>query len=137
MEKQANLDQTDRGEKGFGSTRTNELKNKLVQEKSGQKNKSSENEIGTVHRENVKQLVKHIVNDQGVKDAIVKDAGNVKETEGCDVGKADQQSKQQSKFMKIKSDTPGHPKISKLKTVSRVSRQRHIISVKKMKKLVK
>ena len=39
--------------------------------------------------------------------------------------------------MKIKSETPGHPKLSKLKTVSRVSHQRQIISVKKMKKLVK
>ena len=39
--------------------------------------------------------------------------------------------------MKNKSETPGHPKLSKLKTVSRVSYQRQIISVKKMKKLVK
>ena len=39
--------------------------------------------------------------------------------------------------MKIKSETPRHLKLSKLKTVSRVSRQRQIISVKKMKKLVK
>ena len=48
MEEQANLDQTERGEKGFGSTGTNELKNELVQEKSGQKNEFGENEVGTV-----------------------------------------------------------------------------------------
>ena len=72
-----------------------------------------------------------------MKDVVVKDVGSVKETEGGDAGKTDQQSKQQSKFMKIKSETPGHPKLSKLKAVSRVSHQRQIISVKKMKKLVK
>ena len=33
VEEQANLDQTERGENGFGSTRTNKLKNKLGQEK--------------------------------------------------------------------------------------------------------
>ena len=113
------------------------MKNELVQEKSGQKNESGENEIGTVQEENVKQFVKDTVNDQGVKDADVKDVGLVKETEGSGAGKSGQQSSQQSKFMKIKSETPGHPKLSKLKTVSRVSRQRQIISVKKMKKLVK
>ena len=48
VEEQANSDQTERGEKGFGSTGTNELKNELGQEKSGQKNESGENEIGTV-----------------------------------------------------------------------------------------
>ena len=48
VEEQANSDQTDRGEKGFGSTGTNEMKNELIQEKSGQKNESGENEIGTV-----------------------------------------------------------------------------------------
>ena len=68
---------------------------------------------------------------------MLKDVGSIKETEEDGAGKSDQQSKQQSKFMKIKSETPGHPKLSKLKTVSRVSRQRQIISVKKMKKLVK
>ena len=72
-----------------------------------------------------------------MKGAIVKDVGSVKETEESGAGKSDQQSKQQSKYMKIKSETPGHPKISKLKTVSRVSRQRQIVSVKKMKKLVR
>ena len=137
VEEQANLDQTERGEKGFGSIRTNEMKNELVQEKSGQKNESGENEVGTVKKENVKQIVKDTVNDQGVKDTIVKDAKNVKETKEDDAGKIDQQSKQQSKYMKIKSETPGHLKISKLKTVPRVSRQRQIILVKKMKKLVK
>ena len=137
VEEQANLDQTERGGKGFGSTGTKELKNELVQEKSRQKNEFGENEIGTVQGENVKQLVKDTVNDQGVKHAVVKDAGIVKETEGSGAGKADQQSKQQSNFMKIKSETPGHPKLSKLKTMSRVSPQRQIISVKKMKKLVK
>ena len=86
---------------------------------------------------NVKSLVKDTVIDRGVKDAVVKDVESVKETEENDASKTDQQSKQHSKFMKIKSETPGHPKISKLKTVSRVSRQRQIISVKKMKKLVK
>ena len=90
VEEQANLDQTERGDKGFGSTGTNELKNELGQEKSGQKNESGENEIGTVQEENVKQLVKDIVNDQGVKDAVVKDAGNVKETEEDDTSKSDQ-----------------------------------------------
>ena len=48
VEEQANLDQTERGDKGFGTTGTNELKNELVQEKSGQKNESGKNEIGTV-----------------------------------------------------------------------------------------
>ena len=95
------------------------------------------NEIGTAQEENVKQLVKDTVSDQGVKDAVVKDVENVKRTEGDNAGEAVQRSKQQSKFLKIKSETPGHPKISKLKTVSRVSSQRQIISVKKMKKLVK
>ena len=33
VEEQANLDQTERGEKGFGSTGTNEMKNELIQEK--------------------------------------------------------------------------------------------------------
>ena len=138
VEEQPNLDQTERGEKGFGSTGTKELKNELGQEKSGQKNESGENEIGTVQGENVNQIVKHTVNNQGViKDVIVKDDGNVKETKASDAGKSGQQSSHQSKFMKIKSETPGHPKISNLKTVSRVSRQRQIISIKKMKKLVK
>ena len=137
VEEQANLDQTERGEKGFGSTGTKEMKNELGQEKSGQKSESGEkNEIGTVQESNVNQFVKDTVNDQGVKGAVVKDVGSVKETERNDAGKSDQQSKQQSKYVKIKSETPGHPKISKLKTVSRVSRQRQIISVKKMKKLV-
>ena len=67
VEEQANLDQTERGEKGFGSIGTNEMKNELGQEKSGQKNESGENEIGTVQEENVKQIVKDTVNDQGVK----------------------------------------------------------------------
>ena len=67
----------------------------------------------------------------------MKDVGSVKGTEGVDTDKSDQQSQQQSKYMKMKSETPGHSKVSKLKTVSRVSRQRQIISVKKMKKLVK
>ena len=137
VEEQANLDQIERGEKGFGSSRTNEMKNELGQEKSGQKNESGENEIGTVKGENVKQLVKDTINDQGVKDDVVKDVASEKETEESGASKSDQQSKQQSKYMKIKSETPGHPKISKLKTVSRVSRKRQIISVKKMKKLVK
>ena len=137
VEEQADLDQTDRGEKGFGSTGTKEIKNELSQEKSGQKNEFGEKKIGTVQELNVKQFVKDTVNDQGVKGAIVKDVGSVKETEENGAGKSDQQSKQRSKFMKIKSETPGHPKISKLKTVSRVSRQRQIVSVKKMKKLVK
>ena len=48
MEEQADLDQTERGEKGFGSTGTNEMKKELSQEKSGQKNESGGNEIGTV-----------------------------------------------------------------------------------------
>ena len=54
---QADLDQTDRGDKGFGSTGMNEMKNELGQEKSGQKNEK--NEIGTVHRNtvNVNELV--------------------------------------------------------------------------------
>ena len=137
VEEQANLDQTERGEKGFGSTGTNEMKNELIQEKSGQKNESGEKEIGTVQVENVKQIVKNTVIDQGGKDAIVKDAGFIKETKENGAGKVDQQSEQQSKYVKIKSETPGHPKISKLKTMSRVSRKRQIISVKKMKKLVK
>ena len=137
VEEQADLDQTDRGEKGFGSTGMNEVKNELEKEKSGQKNESGKNEIGTVKELNVKSLVKDTVNDQGVKGAVVKDVESVKETEESGAGKSDQQSKQQSKYMKIKSETPGHPRISKLKTVSRVSRQRQIISVKKMKKLVK
>ena len=34
------------------------MKNELVQEKSGQKNESGENVIGTVNEENVKQPVK-------------------------------------------------------------------------------
>ena len=137
MEEHENLDQTERGEKGFGSPRMNEMKNELIQEKSGQKNESRKDVIGTVKEENVKQLIKEIVNDQGTKGAVVKDVGSVKGTEVVDAGKSDQQSKQQSKFMKIKSETPRHPKLSKLKTMSRVSRQRQIISVKKMKKLVK
>ena len=58
-----------------------------------------------------------------MKGAVVKDVGSVKETEENGAGKSDQQSKQQSKFMKIKSETSGHPKLSKLKTVSRVSRK--------------
>ena len=109
----------------------------MGQEKSGQKNESGEDEIGTVQETNVKQLVKDTVNDEGVKDVVLKDAGNVKETEGSGVGKSGQQSSQQSKFMKIKSQTPGHPKLPKRKTVSRVSHKRQFISVKKMKKLVK
>ena len=48
VEEQANLDQTKRDEKGFGSARMNELKNELGQEKSGQKNESGETKIGTV-----------------------------------------------------------------------------------------
>ena len=35
VEEQANIDQPERGEKGFGSTGTNEMKNELDQEKSG------------------------------------------------------------------------------------------------------
>ena len=93
VEEQPNLDQTDRGGKRFGSSRTNEMKNELGQEKSGQKNEFGENEIGTVQEENVKQIVKDTVNDQGVKDAVVKDVGLVKETEGSDAGNTDQQSK--------------------------------------------
>ena len=73
---------------------------------------------------NVKQIVKDTVKDRGVKGAVVKDVESVKETEENDAGKADQQSKQQSKFMKMKSETPGHQKRTKLKTVSRVSCQR-------------
>ena len=92
VEEQANLDQTKRGEKGFGSTGMKEMKNKLGQEKSGQKNESGENKISIVQGENVKQLVKDTVNDQGVKEAIVKDVGFVKETEGSGSGKIDQQS---------------------------------------------
>ena len=137
VEEQADLDQTERGEKGFGSTGTNEMKKELGQEKSGLKNESEKNEIGAVQELNVKSFVKDTVNDQGVRDAVVKDVESVKETEGNGAGKSYQQSKQQSKFLKIKSETPGQPKRSKLKTVSRVSRQRQIISVKKMKKLVK
>ena len=45
-----------------------------------------------------------------MKGAVVKDVESVKETEAGGAGKSDQQSKQQSKFMKIKSETPGHPK---------------------------
>ena len=137
VEEQANLDQTERGEKGFGSTGTNEIKNELGQEKSGLKNESEKNEIGTVQELNVKQIVKDTVKDRGVKGAVVKDVGSVKETKEDGAGKTGQQSKQQSKYVKIRSETPGHPKLSKLKTVSRVSRQRQIVSVKKMKKLVK
>ena len=66
------------------------IKNELVQEKSGQKNESGKNEIGTVHRQNVKQLVKDTVNDQGVKGAVVKDVESVKETEENGAGKSDQ-----------------------------------------------
>ena len=72
-----------------------------------------------------------------MKGAVVKDVESVKETEETGAGKSDQQSKQQSKYVKMKSETPGHPRISKLKTMSRVSRQRQIVTVKKMKKLVK
>ena len=110
----------------------------MGQEKSGQKNEYGKNEVGTVKEENiVNQTVKDTVNDQGVKGVVVKDVEFVKETEESGAGKSDQQSKQQFKYVKIKSETPRHPKLLKLKTVSRVSRQRQIISVKKMKKLVK
>ena len=80
------------------------MKNELGQEKSGQKNESGEKKIGTVQELNVKSLVKDTVKDQGVKGAVVKDVESVKETEENDAGKSDQQSKQQSKFMKIKSE---------------------------------
>ena len=48
-----------------------------------------------------------------MKGAVVKDVESVKETKESGVGKSDQQSKQQSKYVKIKSETPGHPKIIK------------------------
>ena len=115
VEEQADLDQTERGEKGFGSTGMNEIKNELETEKSGQKNETGKKEIGTVKENIVKSLVKDTVNDRGVKGAVVKDVESVKETEENDAGKSDQQSKQQSKFLKIKSETPGQPKRSKLK----------------------
>ena len=102
MEEQANLDPTERGEKGFGSTGTNELKNELDKEKSGQKNESGENELGTVKGETVEQIVKDNVKDQGVKDTVVKGIEIVKETEEHGAGRADQQSQQQFKYMKIK-----------------------------------
>ena len=94
MEEQTNLDRTKRDNRGFGSTGTNELKNELVKKKSGQENESGENEIGTVQRENVNQIVKDTVNDQDMKDAVVKDVGLVKETEKNGAGKSGQQSKQ-------------------------------------------
>ena len=90
VEEQANLDQTERGEKGFGSTGTNEIKNELEKEKSGQKNETEKNEIGTVKELNVKSIVKDTVNDQGVKGAVVKDVESIKETEAGGAGKSDQ-----------------------------------------------
>ena len=92
---------------------------------------------GTVNRNLVNELVNQTVTDQGTKEAVVKDAENVKETEGVSTERSDQQSKQPSKFLKVKSETSGHPRKTKLKTVSRVSRQRQIVSVKTIKKLVK
>ena len=50
-----------------------------------------------------------------MKGAVVKDVESVKETEENDVGKSDQQSKQQSKYVKIKSETPGQPRDIKTK----------------------
>ena len=121
---QADLDQTNRGEKGFGSTGMNEMKKELGQEKSGQ-NESEKNDNGTVNRNNVNKNVILTVTDRGQGDV----AKNAEES--------DQQSEQSSKFKKIKSEVSGHPRKTKLKTMSRVSRQRQIVSVKTMKKLVK
>ena len=111
--KQADLDQTDRGEKGFGSTGMNEMGKELGQEKSGQ-NESEKNGNGTVNRNNVNKNVIPTVTDRGQGDV----AKNAEESY--------QQSEQSSKFKKIRSEVSGHPRKTKLKTVSRVSRQRQM-----------
>ena len=64
---QADLDETDRGDKGFGSTGMKELKKELGQEKSGQ-NESEKNDNGTVNRNNVNKNVILIVTDRGQGD---------------------------------------------------------------------